>query len=127
MRVLLVEDEIRLAENIVAALRETGLVVDHALDGEDGSHMAEQGIYDAIILDLMLPGKSGQIVLSDLRRKHLRTPVLILTAQEGKQSIIELLFNAGADTTSASLSILESSSQESKLSFGEERGSPTRS
>jgi len=96
MRVLLVEDEIRLAENIVAALRETGLVVDHALDGEDGSHMAEQGIYDAIILDLMLPGKSGQMVLSDLRRKYLRTPVLILTAQEGKQSIIELL-NAGAD------------------------------
>lgn len=96
MRVLLVEDEIRLAENIVAALRETGLVVDHAPDGEDGSHMAEQGIYDAVILDLMLPGKSGQIVLSDLRRKHLQTPVLILTAQEGKESIIELL-NAGAD------------------------------
>jgi two-component system response regulator PhoP len=91
-----VEDEIRLSENIVAALRETGLVVDHAPDGEDGSHMAEQDVYDAIILDLMLPGKSGQIVLSDLRRKRLETPVLILTAQEGKESIIELL-NAGAD------------------------------
>lgn len=96
MRILLVEDELRLAENIVAALRETGLVVDHAADGEDGAHLAEQGVYDAIILDLMLPGKSGQEILRDLRRRQMNTPVLILTAQEGTASIIELL-NAGAD------------------------------
>ncbi|MDW5265984.1 MULTISPECIES: response regulator transcription factor [Acidobacteriaceae] len=96
MRVLLIEDEQRLAENIVAALRETGLAVDHAPDGEAGSHLAEQGIHDAIVLDLMLPGKSGQQVLRDLRRQKLHTPVLILTAQEGTESIISLL-NAGAD------------------------------
>lgn len=96
MRVLLIEDEQRLAENIVFALRETGLAVDHAPDGDIGSYLAEQGIYDAIVLDLMLPGKSGQCVLQDLRRKKLHTPVLILTAQEGKESVIELL-NAGAD------------------------------
>jgi DNA-binding response OmpR family regulator len=96
MRVLLVEDEQRLAENIVAALREVGLVVDHAVDGLIGSHLAEQGVYDAIVLDLMLPGKTGQRVLHDLRQHKLHTPVLILTAQEGKESIIELL-NAGAD------------------------------
>ena len=96
MRVLLIEDEQRLAENIVAALRETGLAVDHAADGEAGSYLAEQGVYDAIVLDLMLPGKSGQRVLHDLRRKKLHTPVLILTAQEGKDSVISLL-NAGAD------------------------------
>src|SRR5271154_1587879 len=83
MRILLIEDERRLAENIIAALRETGLVVDHAEDGEAGSHLAEQGLYDAIVLDLMLPGKSGQRVLEDLRRKKLHSPVLILTAQEG--------------------------------------------
>lgn len=96
MRVLLVEDEQRLAENIVAALRETGMAADHAADGPAGSYLAEQGVYDAIVLDLMLPGKSGQQVLNDLRRQRLHTPVLILTAQEGKESIIELL-NAGAD------------------------------
>ena len=96
MRVLLIEDEHRLAENIVAALRETGLAVDHASDGEAGSHLAEQRVYDAIVLDLMLPGKSGQCVLQDLRRKKLHTPVLILTAQEGKESVVNLL-NAGAD------------------------------
>ncbi|MGA9507638.1 MAG: response regulator transcription factor [Candidatus Sulfotelmatobacter sp.] len=96
MRVLLVEDEQRLAENIVAALRETGLAVDHVADGEAGSHLADQGIYDAIVLDLMLPGKSGQRVLQDLRRRKLHTPVLILTAQESKESVVNLL-NAGAD------------------------------
>jgi DNA-binding NarL/FixJ family response regulator len=80
MRVLLVEDEQRLAENIVAALRESGLVVDHAADGECGSHLAEQGVYDAMVLDLMLPGKSGQKLLHDFRRKKFQTPVLILTA-----------------------------------------------
>jgi two-component system response regulator PhoP len=96
MRVLLIEDEQRLAENIVAALRETGLAVDHAADGNTGSAFATQGVYDTIVLDLMLPGKSGQRVLQDLRQAKLHTPVLVLTAQEGKESIIELL-NAGAD------------------------------
>ncbi|QNI38128.1 response regulator transcription factor [Edaphobacter albus] len=96
MRVLLIEDEQRLAENIVAALRETGLAVDHAADGNTGSAFATQGVYDAIVLDLMLPGKSGQRVLQDMRQAKLHTPVLILTAQEGKESIVELL-NAGAD------------------------------
>ena len=96
MRILLIEDEERLAENIVTALRETGLAVDRAADGEMGSHLAGQGVYDAVVLDLMLPFKSGQSVLRDLRRERLHTPVLILTAQEGKESVVELL-NAGAD------------------------------
>jgi DNA-binding response OmpR family regulator len=96
MRVLLVEDEQRLAENIVAAFRETGFAVDHAADGPDGLRFGEQGVYDAIVLDLMLPGKSGQTVLRELRQAKLHTPVLILTAQEGKESIVNLL-NAGAD------------------------------
>lgn len=96
MRVLLIEDEQRLAENVAEALREAGFAVDLALDGLSGSHLAEQGIYDAIVLDLMLPGRSGQSILDSLRHKKLDTPVLVLTAQEGKESIIELL-NAGAD------------------------------
>lgn len=96
MRLLLIEDEQRLADNIAAALRESGFAVDHAADGSTGSYLAEQDIYDAVILDLMLPGKRGQAVLRDLRQKKLRTPVLILTAQEGKESVVELL-NSGAD------------------------------
>lgn len=96
MRALLVEDELRLAENLVAALRETGVAVDHAADGKTGSNLAEQGVYDVIILDLMLPEKSGQQVLADLRKKKLDTPVLILTARGEKESVVALL-NAGAD------------------------------
>ncbi len=96
MRVLLIEDEPRLVENLAEALREAGFAVDYALDGITGSDLAEQGVYDAIVLDLMLPGRSGQSVLQSLRQNKLSTPVLILTAQEGKGSTIELL-NAGAD------------------------------
>jgi two-component system response regulator PhoP len=96
MRVLLVEDEVRLAQNLLEALRETGLAVDHAADGLSGEQLAQQDIYDAIVLDLMLPGKSGLALLRSLRKMGKTTPVLILTAQEGKSSIVELL-NAGAD------------------------------
>jgi DNA-binding response OmpR family regulator len=96
MRVLLIEDEQRLAENIVDALRESGLAVDHAPDGEVGLDLAARGVYDTVVLDLMLPRKNGQTVLRELRRGGIHTPVLILTAQEGTESVVSLL-NSGAD------------------------------
>jgi DNA-binding response OmpR family regulator len=97
MRVLLVEDEIRLAENIVSALREgPGLAVDCAEDGEMGLDLAGNLCYDLIILDLMLPKIDGLSLLKLLRRRGDRTAVLILTAKGGHSSIVELL-NAGAD------------------------------
>jgi DNA-binding response OmpR family regulator len=96
MRVLVVEDEPRLAANIVASLREAGFAVDHASDGIEGWQFAEQNLFDLIVLDLMLPGRDGKSVLRAIRQKGLHTPVLILTAQEGKTSIVEML-NYGAD------------------------------
>jgi DNA-binding response OmpR family regulator len=96
MRVLIVEDELRLAANIVAGLRDAGFAVDHAPDGVEGVEFAEQNIFDVIILDLMLPRLDGKSVLRNIRSKKIHTPVLILTAQEGKTSTIDLL-NAGAD------------------------------
>ena len=93
---LVVEDEMRLAANIVAGLRDAGFAVDHAADGLEGSEYAEQDFFDLIVLDLMLPGRDGKAVLRSLRQKGLHTPVLILTAQEGKAAIIDLL-NFGAD------------------------------
>jgi two-component system response regulator PhoP len=97
MRVLLVEDEIRLAENLAAALRDgPGFAVDWAADGEAGDDYARGAAYDLIILDLMLPRLDGAGLLRRLRARKDTTPVLILTAKEGKQAIIELL-NAGAD------------------------------
>jgi DNA-binding response OmpR family regulator len=96
MRVLVVEDEVRLAANIVAGLREAGFAVDQAADGKEGLAYAEQDLFDVILLDLLLPGLDGKSLLQTLRVRKIHTPVLILTAQEGKVSIIELL-NAGAD------------------------------
>lgn len=97
MHVLIIEDEERLAHNLAQAiLKNAGFAVDIALDGEDGLHLATSGVFDAIILDLMLPGKSGQEILEELRKTGDRTPVLVLTAQEKKSSIIALL-DSGAD------------------------------
>jgi two-component system response regulator PhoP len=97
MRVLLVEDEARLAENLAAALRDgPGFAVDCAGDGEAGDDCARNRCYDLVILDLMLPRLDGLSLLRRLRSRKDPTPVLILTAKDGARSIIELL-NAGAD------------------------------
>jgi DNA-binding response OmpR family regulator len=97
MRVLLVEDEVRLAENLAAALRDgPGFAVDCAPDGLAGDDCARNLCYDLIILDLMLPRLDGLSLLKRIRARQDATPVLILTAREGSDSIIQLL-NAGAD------------------------------
>ena len=95
MRVLIVEDEKRLAENLARSLRETGCAVDVAPDGEEGLFMAESSPYDLLILDLMLPKLSGLELLRRFRRNG-KTPVLVLTARDEKELIVTLL-NAGAD------------------------------
>ena len=97
MRVLIVEDESKLAKNISRSLQENaGYAVDVSLDGADGLFMAESNPYDAIILDLMLPKLDGLTLLQRLRAKGSRVPVLVLTARDEKDSVIALL-NAGAD------------------------------
>ncbi len=97
MRVLVVEDERRLAENVARSLKENASwVVDIALDGENGLHLAESVAYDLIVLDLMLPKLDGLELLRRYRRGGNKTPVLVLTARDEKQSIVTLL-NAGAD------------------------------
>jgi two-component system response regulator PhoP len=97
MRVLVIEDERRLAENIAAALKEgSGYAVDLAYDGAEGAHLAETNEYDLIVLDLMLPKVDGASVLKRLRASGRRTPVMVLTAVTTKDSVIELL-NSGAD------------------------------
>lgn len=96
MRVLIIEDEKRLAENIAAALRENGIATDIANDGEEGKHLADYAHYDLLLLDLMLPKVDGASVLKRLRARRDHTPVLILTAKDDSQSVIDLL-NLGAD------------------------------
>ena len=97
MRILVVEDEHRLAENIARSMKESaGYAVDIAGDGKEGLFMAESTAYDLILLDLMLPRMDGLHLLHRLRAGGAATPVLVLTAREEKDSVIALL-NAGAD------------------------------
>lgn len=80
MKILVIEDSVRLRNSIGTALRKSGYVVDCAADGEEGLWMAETGQYDAVILDLMLPKMDGLTLLRQLRSRGNETHVLILTA-----------------------------------------------
>ncbi len=81
MRILIVEDERKLSENIRKGLVETGYAVDQAFDGDEGLYLAGSESYDVIILDLMLPKTDGIEVCKELRRKGTITPILMLTAK----------------------------------------------
>lgn len=95
MRVLVVEDEARLLKNLARALREEGYAVDTAEDGDDGLFKAQETDYDAILLDIMLPGKDGWTVLEELRKTR-KTPVLMLTAMDAHTHRVRGL-DTGAD------------------------------
>ncbi len=96
MRVLVVEDEKRLAETIADIIEEAGDTVDIQNDGEDGFYDAASGIYDAIVLDVMLPGMNGFDILKQLREEGISTPVLMLTARTELGDRVQGL-NLGAD------------------------------
>ena len=95
MRVLIVEDEPGLRDVIASSLREEHYAVDEADDGKAGLLKAQQWSYDAIVLDLMLPGIDGWDLLAELRKTH-TTPVLILTARDGVGDRVRGL-DSGAD------------------------------
>ena len=82
MRILIVEDDRILAQTIEQILK-SKYDIDHAYDGEEGLLYAQQNIYDVIILDLMMPVMDGYTMLSELRKKKIITPVLIVTAKDG--------------------------------------------
>lgn len=96
MRVLLVEDEPRLAETIKRGLIDQGFVVDIASNGPDGLWWATENDFDAIVLDIMLPGMNGYKVLEQLRERRVWTPVLMLTAKDGEYDQVDA-FDLGAD------------------------------
>lgn len=96
MRVLLVEDEVRLAGAVRRGLEAEGFAVDVALDGTEGLWRAREGAYDAIVLDIMLPGVNGYRICSALREGGNWTPILMLTAKDGEFDEAEAL-DTGAD------------------------------
>ena len=96
MRLLLVEDDVALAEGVAIDLRRAGFAVDISHDGSEAEFLAFDGVYDASILDLGLPGKPGREVLKAWREKKLDLPVLILTARDTWSDRVQGL-KSGAD------------------------------
>ncbi len=81
MRLLLVEDDVKIAQFVTNGLREAGFAVDHAANGEDGMHLALTEPYDIAVVDLMLPKLDGLTLIEEIRRNNINTPVLILSAK----------------------------------------------
>jgi two-component system OmpR family response regulator len=96
VRLLVVEDEPDLRRSLARALEDEDFAVDQSGDGEDGLFRALATDYDAIVLDLLLPKRSGAEVLEGLRSEGRKTPVLMLTARDGLEDRVTLL-NGGAD------------------------------
>ncbi|MDB6067771.1 MAG: Two component transcriptional regulator, winged helix family [Pedosphaera sp.] len=96
MRLLLIEDEKKVAEFVARGLRAERYAVDVSNDGQSGWELASTYNYDLIVLDLMLPGLGGTEVLKRIRRNSTQVPVLILTARDGTSEKVEN-FEAGAD------------------------------
>lgn len=96
MKILIVEDERLLADSLKILLESKGFDVEAVYDGESGADYAELGIYDLLILDVMMPGLDGYQVARRVRAKRCATPILMLTARSSTEDRIEGL-NAGAD------------------------------
>jgi DNA-binding response OmpR family regulator len=96
MRILIVEDDKRLSRSIKRGLEQEGFAVDVAFDGTEGLWLATETGYDAIVLDIMLPGRNGYLVCRDLREAGNWTPILMLTAKDGELDHAEAL-DTGAD------------------------------
>ncbi|MBI3559396.1 response regulator transcription factor [Candidatus Gottesmanbacteria bacterium] len=107
MRILIIEDERRLANTIKKGLTESGFAVDQAFDGEEGEFLAETESYDLIILDVMLPKQDGLSVCQNLRAKNIKTPILMLTAKTTIEDKVAGLDSGADDYLTKPFSFLE--------------------
>jgi two-component system OmpR family response regulator len=97
MRVLVVEDDKKIAAFVVKGLKQSGFAADHAADGEEGLLMAESVNYDAAVVDIMLPGLDGLGLIQKVRAKGSRVPVLILSAKSSVDDRVKGLQAGGDD------------------------------
>jgi len=97
MRVLVVEDDKKIAAFVMNGLRQAGFAVDHASDGEEGLHLALHESYDAAVIDIMLPKLDGLSLIDALRRSGVATPVLILSARRTVDDRVKGLEAGGDD------------------------------
>jgi two-component system, OmpR family, response regulator len=96
MRILLVEDDVKIASFIVKGLKEAGFVVDHVSDGEAGLDLALSESYDTAIIDIMLPKLDGLTLIDQMRSNNIKTPVLILSAKQSVEDRVKGL-QTGSD------------------------------
>jgi len=97
MRLLLIEDDLKIASFVNKGFKEAGYVVEHASDGNAGLHMALTSSYDAAVIDVMLPGMNGLAVIDELRRRRIKLPVIILSAKRSIDERIQGLQAGGDD------------------------------
>jgi len=97
MRLLLVEDDKKIALFIKAGLKEAGFAVDHVIDGEDGLHLAVTEPYDVAVIDIMLPTLDGLTIIKEMREAGINAPVLILSAKRSVDERVEGLKSGGDD------------------------------
>src|SRR5438132_4502023 len=109
MKILVVEDDRKVAGFIEQGLREEGYAVDVAPDGDEATMLAHVYEYDLLVLDVMLPKKTGLQVAAELRREGSKTPILMLTARDATEDVVRGL-DAGADRSEEHTSELQSHS-----------------
>tara|TARA_R110002073_G_scaffold173743_5_gene330856 strand:- start:639 stop:1316 length:678 start_codon:yes stop_codon:yes gene_type:complete len=96
MHLLLIEDDVKIASFVTKGLKEAGYVVDHFINGNDGLTAAKQEIYDAGIIDIMLPGIDGLSIIEEMRSSNINLPVLILSAKRSVDDRVKG-FDTGGD------------------------------
>jgi two-component system OmpR family response regulator len=97
MRILLVEDDLKIASFIIKGLKATGYAIDHAADGEEGLHLALTEPYDTAIIDIMLPKIDGLTLIERMRKEKVNTPVIILSAKDSIDDRVKGLQTGGDD------------------------------
>jgi two-component system OmpR family response regulator len=97
MRILLVEDDLKIASFIVKGLRATGYAIDHATDGEEGLHLALTEPFDTAIIDIMLPTLDGLALIERIRKEKINTPIIILSAKDSIADRVKGLQTGGDD------------------------------
>lgn len=107
MRILLVEDDEKIASFVIKGLKQAGFAVDHRKDGQDGLHMAVSEPYDAAIIDIMLPSLDGLQIIEEMRRRKVSVPVIILSAKRAVEDRIRGLQTGSDDYLTKPFSFAE--------------------
>ena len=107
MRILVIEDDKKIASFVVNGLKQAGFAVDHAADGEDGIHLALNESYDAAVIDIMLPKRDGLSLIEELRRQKVNTPVIILSAKRSVDDRVKGLQTGSDDYLTKPFSLSE--------------------